>query len=276
MRQVRDVYAKLKVKTHFTASAIRLQQERKPDAIQDLDHHIMTIQIELESLKKESDVSSTERRHKLEQELEQLSNDVAGLTEKWEIERSAIADIKKAKEDFEAARMELEKVQRNGDYAKASELRYSIIPRLEKRLPKEGSELSAQGGFEQMLVHDSVRSSAIENVVSRQTGIPVTKLMSGYVYENTHTSCCTALLPETIRMANDFDFPCREIDKLIKMEDTLRTSIRGQDEALVEVANAVRSQRAGLAGDSRPIASFMFMGPTVRLGVVADIHLFRY
>ena len=209
------------------ASAQRLQQESKPDSIQELDRQIMTIQIELESLRKETDVPSVERREKLEKELQSKEDEAARLTEIWEKEKSEIDAIKSARSDLEAARIALEQAQREGNYGKASELRYSTIPRLQSLLPKEGAETSASG-----ILHDSVTPADIEAVVSRQTGIPVTKLMSG------------------------------EIEKLVNMEDTLRQSVRGQDEALTAVANAVRTQRAGLSGDNRPIASFFFLGPT--------------
>ncbi|KAL9077149.1 MAG: hypothetical protein Q9161_000415 [Pseudevernia consocians] len=207
------------------ASAQRLQQESKPDPIQDLDRQIMTIRIELESLRKESDFISIERKEKLEQFLSYKQEEVARLTEVWNKEKSDINSIKKARSDLEKARVALENAQREGNYGIASELRYSTIPKLEAQLPQEGSRNGE-------VLHDSVSADDIEAVVSRQTGIPVTKLMSG------------------------------EIEKLVNMEDTLRQSIRGQDEALTAVANSVRSQRAGLSGDNRPIASFLMLGPT--------------
>ena len=207
------------------ASAQRLQQESKPDPIQDLDRQIMTIRIELESLRKESDFISIERKEKLEQFLSYKQEEVARLTEVWNKEKSYINAIKKARSDLEKARVALENAQREGNYGIASELRYSTIPKLEAQLPQEGSRNGE-------VLHDSVSADDIEAVVSRQTGIPVTKLMSG------------------------------EIEKLVNMEDTLRQSIRGQDEALTAVANSVRSQRAGLSGDNRPIASFLMLGPT--------------
>lgn len=216
------------------ASALRLQQESKPDAIQELDRQIMTIQIELESLRKETDIASKERKEKLEQSLT-LKQDKAGeLTEKWEKERAEIEAIKKAKENLEQARMELDQAQREGNFAKASELRYATIPEYEQKLrPQENNEQGASASDSaDNLIHDSVTADDIAGVVARTTGIPVTKLMSG------------------------------EVEKLVHMEDTLRTSIRGQDEALTAVANAVRMQRAGLSGENRPLASFMFLGPT--------------
>ena len=214
------------------ASALRLQQESKPDAIQDLDRQIMTLQIELESLRKETDVASKERREKLESSLRSKQEEAAKLTEVWDKERAEIDAIKKTKEELEKARIELDQAQREGNFGRAGELRYAVIPKLQAKLPEEGAGVSSTGADGQSLIHDSVTADDIANVVSRSTGIPVTKLMSG------------------------------EVEKLVHMEDTLRRSIKGQDEALIAVANAVRMQRAGLSGENRPLASFMFLGPT--------------
>ncbi|KAK5733452.1 chaperone ATPase hsp78 [Elasticomyces elasticus] len=216
------------------ASALRLQQESKPDAIQQLDRQIMTIQIELESLRKETDVVSQERREQLDKTLT-LKQDEAGLlTEKWEKERAEIEAIKKTKEDLEQARIDLETAQREGNFARASELRYAKIPELQKSLPQEegGEGSTSSVAASETLIHDSVTADDIASVVAKATGIPVTKLMAG------------------------------EIEKLVHMEDSLRQHIRGQDEALTAVSNAVRLQRAGLSGENRPLASFMFLGPT--------------
>lgn len=158
------------------ASAQRLQQESRPDAIQELDRQIMTIQIELESLRKETDIASVERKEKLEQSLQSKEDEVVKLTEIWDKEKSEIDAIKTARSELETARIALEQAQRSGDYGKASELRYSTIPKYESLLPQEGTESSTNG-----ILHDSVSAADIENVVSRQTGIPVTKLMSGEV-----------------------------------------------------------------------------------------------
>lgn len=213
------------------ASALRLQHESKPDAIQELDRQIMTIQIELESLRKETDVGSQERRQQLEKTLT-LKQDAAGaLTERWEMERAGIDEIKKTKEHLEQARLELEEAQREGNFAKASELRYAKIPELQKKLPAEKGGEGAATSSDNM-IHDSVTADDIASVVAKSTGIPVQKLMSG------------------------------EVEKLVHMEESLRLKVRGQDEALTAVANAVRMQRAGLSGENRPLASFMFLGPT--------------
>jgi ATP-dependent Clp protease ATP-binding subunit ClpB len=211
------------------ASALRLQQESKPDVIRELDRDITTIQIELESLRKETDISSRERREKLQNDLKTKQEEAGKLTEGWEKEKAEIESLKRTKEELEQARFELEQAQREGNFAKAGELRYSRIPALEEKLPREGEE---QTNSATNLIHDSVTADDIGAVVSRTTGIPVTKLMAG------------------------------EVEKLIHMEDTLRKSVRGQDEALSAVANAVRMQRAGLSGENRPLASFMFLGPT--------------
>ena len=210
------------------ASALRLQQESKPDDIMQLDQRIMTLQIELESLRKETDVASRERRDKLEATLKEYQEEEKNLTEKWEKERAEIEAIKRTKEDLERARIELDQAQRENNFGRAGELRYATIPALEARLPKEGESTIPDGS----LIHDSVTADDISGVVSRVTGIPVTKLTSGH------------------------------IEKLVNMEDTLRESVRGQDEALRAVSNAIRMQRAGLNGENRPLASYFFLGPT--------------
>lgn len=214
------------------ASALRLQQESKPDAIRELDRAILQLQIELESLRKENDVASKERREQLEKTLTLKQDEVGVLTEKWEKERAEIEEINRAKEELEQARVELEQAQREGNFARASELRYARIPELQKKLPEEEGGESRPIGPKQTLIHDSVTADDIASVVAKSTGIPVTKLMAG------------------------------EIEKLVHMEDSLRQTVRGQDEALTAVSNAVRMQRAGLNGENRPLASFMFLGPT--------------
>ncbi|KAK7203067.1 heat shock protein [Myxozyma melibiosi] len=207
-------------------SALRLQQESKPDAIQELDRGIMTIQIELESLKKESDPLSVERRKKLETDLKLKQDEVKRLTEIWEKEKKELERIKTAQSDLEKARIDLEIAQRTGDFARASELRYSRIPQLESLVPKEGEVNTSS------LLHDAVTSDDIAAVVSRMTGIPTQSLMRG------------------------------ERDRLLYMEDSLKQRVVGQDEAIHAISDAVRLQRAGLTNEKRPVASFLFLGPT--------------
>ncbi|KAI0482763.1 putative heat shock protein [Xylariaceae sp. FL0804] len=213
------------------ASSLRLQQESKPEDIMRLDQKIMTIQIELESLRKEKDVASRERREKLEADLKKLEEEQQSLTQRWEKEKGEIDALKKVQMDLDKARIELEQAQREGNFGRASELRFGVIPKLEQQLPREG-EASADTLGPDTLLHNEVNADDIANVVSRVTGIPVSRLTSGH------------------------------IERLIHMEDTLRKSVRGQDEALKAVADAVRMQRAGLSGDNRPLASFFFLGPT--------------
>lgn len=211
-------------------STLRLQHESKPDAIAQLDRQIMTIQIELESLRKEEDQLSTDRRVKLEEELAAKQADLEEFTAQWEAERQAIDEIKLAKAELEQARFDLEQSQRAGEYGRASELQYSIIPRLEQQVVAAADQ--EQAVSLSTLLHDSVTSDDIATVISKMTGIPVANLMKG------------------------------EKDKLVDMEVLLRQKVVGQDEAIHAVADAVRLQRAGLTSDKRPIALFVFLGPT--------------
>ncbi|CUM56737.1 unnamed protein product [Debaryomyces tyrocola] len=211
-------------------STLRLQHESKPDAIAQLDRQIMTIQIELESLRKEDDQLSLDRKTKLEEELNVKSAELKEFTEKWESEKKLIDEVKNAKTDLEQAKFDLEQCQREGNYGKASELQYATIPKLEEQLKElTDNEKSVE---ESTLLHDSVTSDDIANVISKMTGIPLSNLMKG------------------------------EKDKLLDMEATLKDKVIGQDEAINAVADAVRLQRAGLTSDKRPIASFIFLGPT--------------
>lgn len=212
------------------ASHLKLQHESKPEDIMRLDHKIMTIQIELESLRKESDVASKERREKLENDLKKLNEEISELNERWEKERAEIESVKKVQEDLDKAKFELEQAQREGNFGRASELRFGVIPDLEQKLPKEGEAKESKSS--DALIHDSVSPDDIANVVSRITGIPVSKLTSGH------------------------------IEKLVHMEDSLSQAVKGQDEAIKAVSDAVRLQRAGLSGENKPLASFFFLGPT--------------
>ena len=210
------------------ASHLKLQHESKPEDIMRLDHKIMTIQIELESLRKEKDIASKERREKLEKELKKLYDEISELNATWDKEKSEIESVKKVQEDLDKARFELDQAQRVGNFGRASELRFGVIPDLEQKLPKDGEQQDA----DHTLIHDAVTSDDIANVVSRITGIPVSKLTSGH------------------------------IEKLVHMEDQLGEAVKGQEDAIKAVSNAVRLQRAGLSGENKPLASFFFLGPT--------------
>lgn len=210
-------------------AVLRLQHESKPDEIQKLDRGIMKIQIELESLKKETDPLSMERRDALKKDLDLKNEELSRLTKIWDAQRAEIEAIKNAKADLEQARIELEKCQREGDYTKASELRYAKIPELERKVAlSEGKNDSER----ENLLHDSVSSDDISKVVAKMTGIPTETVMKG------------------------------DKDRLLYMENSLRKRVVGQDEAISAISDAVRLQRAGLTSEKRPIASFMFLGPT--------------
>lgn len=209
-------------------STLRLQHESKPDAIAQLDRDIMTIHIELESLRKEEDSLSVDRRKKLQDDLKVKEVELKSLTEQWELEKSQINEIKKAKSDLEQARFDLEESRRQGNYGKASELQYSTIPALEDKV----KEITNKEQSNANLLHDSVTSDDIASVISKMTGIPVSNLLKG------------------------------EKDKLLDTEVILKQKVVGQEEAIHAIADAVRLQRAGLTNENRPIASFMFLGPT--------------
>lgn len=211
-------------------STLRLQHESKPDAIAHLDRQIMTIEIELESLRKEEDSLSLDRKHKLEEDLRAKQGELKEFTEQWEREKRVIDDVKQAKTDLEQARFDLEHSQRTGDYGRASELQYSTIPHLQEQVKELTNSEDVIKST--LLLHDSVTSDDIAAVISKMTGIPLNNLMKG------------------------------EKDKLLDMEVILKQRVVGQDEAIHAVSDAVRLQRAGLTSDKRPIASFMFLGPT--------------
>jgi ATP-dependent Clp protease ATP-binding subunit ClpB len=208
------------------ASRLRMQVDSKPEAIDELDRRIMQLKIEREALKKESDPASRDRLERLVKELTELEQRSVELTAQWRAEKDKLAGAQKLKEQLDHARAELEIVQRKGDWSRAGELTYGVIPDLERKLKAaEGSE--AHG-----MLDEGVTDTHIAGVVSRWTGIPVDKMLTG------------------------------EREKLLKMEENLRRRVVGQDEALVAVSNAIRRARAGLQDANRPIGSFLFLGPT--------------
>lgn len=205
---------------------LRMAVDSKPEALDEMDRRIMQLKIEREALKKESDKASAERLQKLEKELSDLSEQAASLTQKWQAERDKLKSSQKLKEQLDTARIELEQAQRAGEWGRAGELTYGIIPGLTKQLEE------AQTSSHAALVNEEVRDSDIASVVSRWTGIPVDKMMEG------------------------------EREKLLRMEEFLHKRVIGQDRAVLAVANAVRRARAGLQDGARPQGSFLFLGPT--------------
>ncbi|KAJ7031873.1 P-loop containing nucleoside triphosphate hydrolase protein [Mycena alexandri] len=213
------------------ASALRLAQESKPDELEALDREIMTLQIERESLKKESDTFSVERRAAVEAQIKAKRDEASELHMIWQTERARLSRTKALKERLQDAQHQLDVAQRQGDFEKASRLRFSTIPDLMRRLPDEN--LTAKRDESPLaMLHERVASNDIARVVARATGIPVQNLLKG------------------------------ERDKLVNMEDALRRRVIGQDHAVTAVSDAVRISRAGLQAPNRPVASFLLLGPT--------------
>jgi ATP-dependent Clp protease ATP-binding subunit ClpB len=208
------------------ASRLRMEVESKPEAIDELDRRIVQLKIEREALKKESDAASRDRLEKLVKELEELEQRSAELTAQWRAEKDKLAGAQKLKEQLDQARAELDIVQRRGDWSRAGELTYGVIPELERKLKEVESSETGR------MVDEAVTEEHIAGVVSRWTGIPVDKMLSG------------------------------EREKLLRMEDNLRRRVVGQDEAIIAVSNAIRRARAGLQDPNRPLGSFLFLGPT--------------
>jgi len=208
------------------SARLRMQIDSKPEEIDELDRRIIQLKIEREALQKEHDPASRDRLQKLVKELEELEQRSAELTAQWRAEKDKLAGAQKLKEQLDQARAELDQAQRRGDWAKAGELTYGVVPELERKL-KEAEE----AGNARML-EEAVTEQHIAQVVSRWTGIPVDKMLEG------------------------------ERAKLLHMEENLRRRVVGQEEALVAVSNAIRRARAGLQDPNRPIGSFLFLGPT--------------
>ncbi len=208
------------------ASRLRMEVDSKPEAIDELDRRIVQLKIEREALKKENDPASRDRLEKLIKELEDLEQSSAELTAQWRAEKEKLAGAQKLKEQLDQARAELEVAQRRGDWSRAGELTYGVIPELERKLKEvEAAETGR-------MLEEAVTEEHIAGVVSRWTGIPVDKMLSS------------------------------EREKLLHMESALKRRVVGQDEAVTAVSNAIRRARAGLQDPSRPMGSFLFLGPT--------------
>jgi ATP-dependent Clp protease ATP-binding subunit ClpB len=210
------------------ASKIKMEVDSKPSELDELDRRIIQLKIEREALTKEKDTASKDRLKTLEKDLSELEETSATLTAQWQKEKDRIEGDQKIKERLEAARLELEKAQREGNLARAGELTYGEIPTLEEKL-KNVTEGDAD---DNQLLKEEVSDNDIAAVISRWTGIPVDKMLEG------------------------------EREKLLSMEENISKRVIGQDEATSAVAAAVRRARAGLQEESRPIGSFLFLGPT--------------
>jgi ATP-dependent Clp protease ATP-binding subunit ClpB len=210
------------------ASRIRMEIDSKPEEMDRLERRLIQFKIEREALKKESDEASKKRLADLEGEIARLEKEYSDLEEIWKAEKAAVQGTTHIKEELDQARIELETARRAGDLQRMSELQYGRIPELESRLQK-ADEAEQQ---ETQLLRNKVSEEEIAEVVSRWTGIPVSKMLEG------------------------------EREKLLQMEQELGKRVIGQNEAVVAVSNAIRRSRAGLSDPNRPNGSFLFLGPT--------------
>ncbi|HEY8964103.1 MAG TPA: ATP-dependent chaperone ClpB, partial [Alphaproteobacteria bacterium] len=208
------------------SARLRMEVDSKPEELDELDRRIMQLKIEQAALSKEKDEASKDRLETLEKELKTLEKQSADLTSAWKAEKDKLGAAQKLTEALDKARIALEQAQRNGDWAKAGEISYSVIPDLEKRLK------ATEGAAKQSMINEEVREEDIAEVISKWTGIPVSKMLEG------------------------------EKDKLLSLEASLAKRVVGQEQAITAVSNAVRRARAGLQDPNRPIGSFMFLGPT--------------
>ena len=213
------------------ASKLRMEKDSMPVEIDEVERKVRQLEIEAIALEKEKDKASKERLSKLERELSDLREESQKVKAQWEVEKEADRKISQLKSDIEASKLDLEKAERTGDLARASEIKYSVIPELERKLQEELERASREEGAGQLL-REEVTEDDIAEVVSKWTSIPVSRLMEG------------------------------EIEKLLHMEERLHLRIVGQEEAVQAVSNAVRRARAGLQDPNRPIGSFIFLGPT--------------
>jgi ATP-dependent Clp protease ATP-binding subunit ClpB len=210
------------------ASRIRMEIDSKPEEMDRKERRLIQLKIQREALKKEKDAESKQRLADLEAQIEVLEREFNDLEEVWKAEKATLQGATKLKEQIEQAKLELESAQRRQDYARMSEIQYGQLPELEKQL--NAAQEAEHKGF--TLLQDKVTAEEIAEVVSRWTGIPVSKMLEG------------------------------ERDKLLAMEAQLHTRVVGQEEAIKVVSDAVRRSRAGLSDPNRPSGSFLFLGPT--------------
>ena len=215
------------------ASRIRMEIDSKPTEIDEVDRHIMQLEIELQSLGEDDDPGTVARREQLERTLAEEKERSAGMHAEWQREKETIGATSQVREKIDQAKIELERAQREADLGRAAELQYGTIPELEKRLEAaESAEAAAEAGAGPRFLKDDVDAEDVAEVVAKWTGIPVSRLMEG------------------------------EIEKLVHMEERLHQRVIGQDEAVEVVSAALRRSRAGLQDPNRPIGTFLFLGPT--------------
>ena len=211
------------------AASLRIQIDSMPTEIDQLERRATQLEIERQALKREDDANSRERLGVLEKELAHIKEESNALKARWKQEKEAIAKVRETKERIEQLKVEQQEATRKGDYNRAAELQYGEIPQLEAEVTK----LSAQmDGKQARMLKEEVDEEDVAKIVSRWTGIPVSKMLEG------------------------------EVKKLVTMEERLKQRVIGQDEAVTHVSNAIRRSRAGLSDPRRPIGSFIFLGPT--------------
>jgi len=212
------------------ASKIKIEIDSKPEVMDRLDRRLIQLKIEREAVKKETDEASQKRLGLIEEEIHKLEREYADLEEVWKAEKAAVQGSQHIKEEIEKVRLQMEEAKRRGDWQKMSELQYGTLPQLEAQLSQ--ADAGEAKKTERKLLRTQVGAEEIAEVVSRATGIPVSKMMQG------------------------------ERDKLLHMEEELHKRVVGQHEAIVAVSDAIRRSRAGLSDPNRPYGSFMFLGPT--------------
>ena len=208
------------------AARIKMEIDSKPEAMDRLERRLIQLRIEREAVKKETDEASRKRLGLIEAEIKRLEKDYADLEEEWKAEKAQVQGSQHVKEELEKLKLQMEEAKRKGDWQKMSEIQYGRIPQLEKQLAEKPEEKKGK------LLRTQVGAEEIAEVVSRATGIPVSKMMQG------------------------------ERDKLIRMEEKLHERVVGQDEAVRLVSDAIRRSRSGLSDPNRPYGSFLFLGPT--------------
>ncbi|MCD6539104.1 MAG: ATP-dependent chaperone ClpB [Candidatus Omnitrophica bacterium] len=213
------------------ASRLRIEIESQPQEIDILQRKLLQLQIEREALKKEKDPASLENLKNVEKEIASLQEELNSLKARWQKEKELISNIRKLKEEIEALKIREKNLEREAQLDRVAEIRYGKIPQLEKKLADFNQQLK-QLQKEGSLLKEEVDEEDIAEIVSRWTGIPVSKLME------------------------------EEVKKLIRMEEVLKERVLGQDEAIIAISNCIRRSRAGLSDVNRPIGSFMFLGPT--------------
>ncbi|HEX6692661.1 MAG TPA: AAA family ATPase, partial [Burkholderiales bacterium] len=215
------------------AARIKMEIDSKPEALDRLERRLIQLRIEREAVRKEKDEASQKRLNLIEQEISRLEKDYSDLEEEWKAEKAAVQGTAHIKEGIEKLRLEMAELQRKGQYDKLAELQYGKLPQLENQLRKaETQTAETSPGTKPKLLRTQVGAEEIAEVVSRATGIPVSKMMQG------------------------------EREKLIRMEERLHQRVVGQDEAVRLVSDAIRRSRSGLSDPNRPYGSFLFLGPT--------------